>query len=433
LKSWLASGAARLLSLSVRAEPGEHRAVWLAFSCNFVLFGDYYVLRPVRDTVATLYSVAQLNYLFMATFVAVMLCAPVYAALTARYRLSQVLPGLLWFWLSTMLLFAVLLHVAPSNSLVGGAYFVWFTVSNLYLISEFWTLMVELFNAAQATRLFAFIAAGGGIGAVAGSLATRSLVQALGLDGLLLIAAVAFLLVIVLVQLLIREKRQRQQSGLATQRSTMDHALPGSPLAGFRELLAQPYLRQQAVFILLMTWVATISYFLQTEVIARNISSVAGRAVAIADIDLVVNVFTALVLIAGVGQFVRRFGLTATLVLNPVIMIAAFIGLLFAPTVFMVQLLQVVRRVTQYAIARPSREISFAVLDQEQRYRAKNVIDIAVYRFGDASASLMQAALRALGTGVLTVVALGVATAGLWGWAAVALGRRYEVLRKNLD
>jgi AAA family ATP:ADP antiporter len=155
--------------------------------------------------------------------------------------------------------------------------------------------------------------------------------------------------------------------------------------------------------------------------------------VAIADIDLVVNVFTALVLIAGVGQFVRRFGLTATLVLNPVIMIAAFIGLLFAPTVFMVQLLQVVRRVTQYAIARPSREISFAVLDQEQRYRAKNVIDIAVYRFGDASASLMQAALRALGTGVLTVVALGVATAGLWGWAAVALGRRYEVLRKNLD
>ena len=430
-ESPLARAGARLLSMSVRAEPGEHRALWLAFFCNFVLLGDFYVLRPVRDTVATLYDVTQLNYLFMGTFIAVSLCAPVYAALTARYRLSRLLPGLMWFWLGNMLLFALLLHLAPTNPWVGGAYFVWFTVSNLYLISEFWTLMVELYTSAQATRLFAFIAAGGGIGAVAGSLITRLLVGTLGLDGLLLIAASGFLLVIVLVQLLIREKRQLQQQGLTTQRSTMDHALPGGALAGFRALLSQPYLRQQALFMLLMTWVATIGYFLQTEVIARNISTVAARAVAIADIDLVVNVLTALVLIAGVGQFLRRFGITATLVLNPLIMVAAFVGLVFAPTVFMVQLLQVVRRVTQYAIARPSREISFAVLDQETRYKAKNVIDTAVYRFGDATASLAQAGLRALGSGVLTVLVLGVAASALWGWSAQSLGRRYEELRKT--
>ena len=183
---------------------------------------------------------------------------------------------------------------------------------------------------------------------------------------------------------------------------------------------------------LLMTWVATVSYFLQTEVIARNLDTVAARTVAIADIDLVVNVATALVLLGGVGQFVRRFGLTATLVLNPVIMVAAFIGLLFAPTVFMVQLLQVVRRVTQYAIARPSREICFAVLDQDTRYKAKNVIDTTVYRFGDVSASLLQAGLRALGSGLLTVLALGIAASALWGWAALALGRRYEALRQAL-
>jgi len=96
-----------------------------------------------------------------------------------------------------------------------------------------------------------------------------------------------------------------------------------------------------------------------------------------------------------------------------------------------VQLLQVVRRVTQYAIARPSREISFAVLDQETRYKAKNVIDTAVYRFGDATASLAQAGLRALGSGVLTVLVLGVAASALWGWSAQSLGRRYEALRKT--
>ena len=420
----------RLLRFFLRLEAGERAALWLAFACNFMLLGVYYMLRPVRDTLATRFDVTQLNYLFMGTFVLVLLSAPVYAFLAARFRLARLLPALFWFWLSNMLVFALLLRAAPHSFLVASCYFLWLSVINLYLISIFWTLMVELFSAAQATRLFAFIAAGGAIGSVAGSLATRLLVHRAGLDGLSLIAAAGFLLVIVLLQLLIREKRQLLH-GANAQRSTMDHALPGSAWAGYRQLFTRPYVQQQALFMLLMTWVATVSYFLQTEVIARGLTSETARAVAIIDIDLVVNVATALILILGVGQFLRRFGLTATLVLNPLIMIGIFAMLLFAPTVFMVQLLQVVRRVTQYAIARPSREICFAVLDQDTRYKAKNVIDVAVYRLGDVSSSMLQALMRSLGGGLMGVLAFGVGASALWGWAALALGRRYESLRQE--
>jgi AAA family ATP:ADP antiporter len=98
----------------------------------------------------------------------------------------------------------------------------------------------------------------------------------------------------------------------------------------------------------------------------------------------------------------------------------------------MVQLLQVVRRVTQYAIARPSREISFTVLDQDSRYKAKNVIDTTVYRFGDVTASMLQAGLRAAGAGLMGIVTLGIAAAALWGYAALGLGRRYESRRNNV-
>jgi AAA family ATP:ADP antiporter len=97
-----------------------------------------------------------------------------------------------------------------------------------------------------------------------------------------------------------------------------------------------------------------------------------------------------------------------------------------------VQLLQVVRRVTQYAIARPSREISFTVLDQDSRYKAKNVIDTTVYRFGDVTASSLQAGLRAAGFGLMGIVTLGIAAAALWGYAALALGRRYEISRNDV-
>ena len=56
----------------------------------------------------------------------------------------------------------------------------------------------------------------------------------------------------------------------------------------------------------------------------------------------------------------------------------------------MIQALQVVRRVAQYAIARPSREICFTVVEQGNRYKTKNVIDTVVYRFGDVSSAWMQ-------------------------------------------
>jgi AAA family ATP:ADP antiporter len=84
------------------------------------------------------------------------------------------------------------------------------------------------------------------------------------------------------------------------------------------------------------------------------------------------------------------------------------------------------QRVSQYAIARPSREILFTVLDQQSKYKAKNVIDTSVYRFGDLSAAWMQAGLRALGAGFLAIVGLGIAVSAAWGFTAVFIGRRYE-------
>ncbi|MBS0388588.1 MAG: hypothetical protein JSR15_08905 [Proteobacteria bacterium] len=122
--------------------------------------------------------------------------------------------------------------------------------------------------------------------------------------------------------------------------------------------------------------------------------------------------------------------MTAGLVLNPLLMIGAFAATAFSPTLFMVQALQVVRRVAQYAIARPSREMCFTVVEQVDRYKSKNVIDTVVYRFGDVSSAWMQGGMRALGYGLGGTVALGVGASIVWGAVAVSLGRGYERLRR---
>jgi AAA family ATP:ADP antiporter len=215
------------------------------------------------------------------------------------------------------------------------------------------------------------------------------------------------------------------------QPSTLDHALAGNPFEGFLHLFRSRFLLSQAAFMLLLTWIATIAYFLQTDFVARAYSAVEQRAVAIADIDLVVNIITAVLLTFGLGHFVQRLGVTAGLVLNPLLMIVAFIGIALSPTLLMVQAVQVVRRVSQYAIARPSREICFTVVPQDDRYKAKNVIDTVVYRFGDVSAAWMQSGLRWAGFGMHAALGLALGVSALWGAVAVSLGRRYEKLRSE--
>jgi len=420
------SRLSRLVIHGTLIEPCERTAVLLAFLCYFVLFTSYYILRPVRDTAATVFGVDSLDWLFTGTFIGTIVASPLYAWLASRLKLRRFLPAVLWFWLLNVLGFALYFAVAPESRLLAATYYWWFSVANLFMISIFWSLMVDLFATGQATRLFALIASGGSFGAICGPLVTRLAVHAVGLGGLLLIAAVGFLGVIVLVHRLMREKERLRAAGEEVQQSSFDHGLAGNPFEGFFQIMKSPYSRSQAGFILLMTWANTVGYFLQTEVITKAFSAVEARAVAIADISLAVNICTAVILFFGIGHFVRRFGVTATLVANPFIMVIAFLALAFSPTLLMIQALQVVRQVTQYAIARPSREMCFTVVEQKDRYKTKNVIDTVVYRFGDLSSAWILTGLRSAGARVFGSCMAGVAFSVLWGLVALQLGRRYE-------
>ena len=172
--------------------------------------------------------------------------------------------------------------------------------------------------------------------------------------------------------------------------------------------------------------ISTIGYFLQTDLIGKAFSDVASRTQALADIDLAVNICSAVVAIFGLSRVIARVGVTGSLVLNPILMAISFVLMVFSPTLLMLQAMQALRRVTQYAVARPSREICFTVVDQETRYKTKNIIDVVVYRLGDLSSAWMQAGMRALGFGLNATLGVGVVASGIWAISAWTLGRQYE-------
>jgi AAA family ATP:ADP antiporter len=418
-----------IVSKVTDVRPHEMGALALAFACNFVLMGSYYLLRPVRDAMATVFGVDQLQNLFTGTLVLTLVCSPIFAWLTDTFKLSRLLPCVFGFLVVNLVAFYFWFHATPDSRRLAAAFYWWFSVVNLFMVSVFWSLMVDLFTSNQASRLLPAIAGGGSLGAIAGPLLAAVFVKGVGVGGVLLMAAVGLVMVIVLVIRLISAKRRMQEAHEETQTSSMDSKLRGSFFDGFRVLFTSSYQIKQALFILLMTWIATIGYFLQTDLIAKAFADVASRTQALADIDLAVNICSAAVAIFGLTRVITRFGVTGSLVLNPILMAISFVLMVFSPTVLMLQAMQALRRVTQYAIARPSREICFTVVEQENRYKTKNIIDVVVYRLGDLSSAWMQAGLRALGIGLNGTLGVGVLASGIWAISAWALGRQYEQLK----
>ena len=115
---------------------------------------------------------------------------------------------------------------------------------------------------------------------------------------------------------------------------------------------------------------------------------------------------------------------TTGLLVNPVIMVLAFLGIVSAPVFMVLAGIQVIRRVAEYAVAKPTREMLFTIVDQESRYKAKNVIDTVVYRFGDLSAAWVSSVILPFGVAGLAI--FGVIVAAAWFPVGLVLGRRYE-------
>jgi ATP:ADP antiporter, AAA family len=415
-----------IVSKVADVRPYEVRALVLAFLCNFMLMASYYLLRPVRDAMATVFGVDQLQNLFTGTLLLTLVCSPIFAWLTDTFKLSRLLPAVFAFLVVDIVAFYFWFQATPDSRWLAAAFYWWFSVVNLFMVSVFWSLMVDLFTPNQASRLLPAIAGGGSLGAIAGPLVAALFVKGLGVSGVLLVAAAGLVVVIVIVSHVIREKRRLQEANEEAQPSSMDRKLRGSFLDGFKVLLTSSYQINQALFILLMTWIATIGYFLQTDLIAKAFADLASRTQALADIDLAVNICSAIVAIFGLSRMIARFGVTGSLVLNPLLMAISFVLMVFSPTLLMLQAMQALRRVTQYAIARPSREICFTVVEQENRYKTKNIIDVVVYRLGDLSSAWMQAGLRALGMGLNGTLGVGVLASGIWAISAWTLGRQYE-------
>jgi AAA family ATP:ADP antiporter len=272
--------------------------------------------------------------------------------------------------------------------------------------------------------VFGFIAAGASAGAAAGPLFASLIVSDIGTDNLMLIASVTLLVPIPLIFYLQRLKvtalhNEDVHADLSAAK------IGGNPLAGFKTFFTNPYLLAIGAFFLLYTAISSFVYFEQTNLL-RDFSR-EERTVILSGLAAVVNLLTFGLGMFATSRLATKLGMPITLALIPVIICVGLLILAFAPILTVLLALQVARQAGNYGVTRPAREMLFTNVDRETRFKSKPVIDVAVYRGGDAASSIAFAALTdGLGLGMAAMAAIGAGIAAVWATVAVYLGRAFN-------
>jgi ATP:ADP antiporter, AAA family len=408
--------------IDVRRE--EVAALAWAWLYIFAVLSSYYIMRPIRDQMGVAGGVNNLPWLFTGTLVG-MLCLNVpFAYLVKTLPRTRFIPISYRFFAANILVFAALLYVADNEQTIwiGRAFFIWISIFNLFVVSVFWALIVDIFSSEQGKRLFGFIAAGATIGAIAGSGITASLARYVPLT-FLLIGSVILLEVAVFATRRLSRLADALHMGTAT---AADRPVGGGVFAGITHPFKSAYLLNVSVFVLLFAITATFLYFQQAEIVSKNFASRGEQTAFFATIDLLVNCLTLAVELFLTGRILRYFGVGLALAFLPALTLLGFATLAFVPALSALVAFQVLRRSSDYAIARPAREVLYTVVPREDRYKAKNFIDTVVYRGGDQIGAWSYALLAALGFGTAEVAAAAIVLSVLWLLNGLWLGRRQE-------
>jgi AAA family ATP:ADP antiporter len=406
--------------VAVRRE--EVSVLLLGTAYLFFAFASWYVLRPIRDEMGLAGGVDNLKWLFLGTLAATIAIQPLWGAAVARWPRRVVITAAYRLFAVTWVVFYLVFRGAGPDAQVwiGRAFWVATSLFSLFVVSVFWSLLADVLRDDAGKRLFGFLAAGGTLGAVVGGVTTAGLVGALGSPPLLLVSA----LLLEVAARAASAVSRRASADLPGQETIDRQPVGGGWLAGIRHVLSSPYLLGIALFLLLYTIGSTFLYFVQARIVEDAFADRAERTAFFAQVDIVVNVAT-LVLQTGVtGRLLARLGVPATLALLPALSVVGFLALGAAPTLAMLVAFQVARRATNFAVARPAREVLYIPLSREDKYKSKNFLDTAVYRLGDQLGAWADAGLAALGLGVAGIAAAAAPLAAAWLALAVWLGRR---------
>ena len=414
-----------------RLNEGEGVSVLLATAWLFFLLLGYFVIRPVRETLGSLVATDDLKQLFYASFLTMLAAVPAYGVLVNSLSRRWLVRVVYHAFALCLVGFWVFLRSESEvvQSWAAWILFVWISFFGVFATTVFWSVLADLFSSRQAKRLFGFIAAGGTVGALVGSLLTSQLALLLTKEQFVLLPIVMIELGLLCAWMLEKQAtvltQADRQSGVVEVETTVPPA-GGGWLNAVTHILRSRYLQLICIFIFFVQFCGTQMYFEQAAIVKTTLSEESDRTQLFANIDLATQVLTLVAQVFLSGFILRFGGVAVALMVLPVIYLGSFSALAFNSSLQVMVVAVVLGRSAGYGITVPAREVLFTVVKREDKYKSKGFIDTVVLRGSDATSASAFAGLEGLGLRALNLCLLPIVA--IWLFASWRLGRVQEGL-----
>jgi ATP/ADP translocase/CRP-like cAMP-binding protein/HEAT repeat protein len=420
----------RFFDKIVTLRKGEGATVWLMFAYSFLAMTSHNIVRPLTKSKSIAqFGAVNMPYLLLGASVAIAVVMIAHSAASRRLPGRAIIPATQAGLVAVLIAFWFLFRL--NLWWVSIAFFVFGLLYGILMISQFWTLANDIYDARQARRIFGFIGGGSCLGGAVGGGLTAFTVQRIGTGNLVLVSA-AVLVVCIGIVLLI-ERRQPPSADFAP-------VVEEKGVGGIQAIRLLRESRHLQLIALVIGFAAVGGSLIdqQLNMAAEQERQTEDAISALLGLVTVYLSLIAFVLQVGLTSRIHRsLGLTFALLLLPVGLGVAGVGILVTGALWAVAGARVLDTSLRYTVDKTTREVLFLPLPSELKLRAKPFVDVTVDRFAKgAGAVLALVLIQDWGAGLdwrrLSYAGLSIMV--VWIMAAMVARRGYlQAFRRSLE
>ena len=351
----------------------------------FLVLSSWYVLRPVRNEMAVA-NVDDLPYLLAAGAIAMLLINPIYSWVVSKTNLRKIVIYCYSFLIINLLIFlSTWKFLGIGDSVwVGRIFYVWCNVYSFFVVSIFWVVIINIFRNSKTRSFYGVIMAGGSLGAIFGSEISKRFSNSFdeyGLEFFTLSAAILLFFAMLLAMNITRSKMNEK---------ILDkNSVGGGSLDSIKNSIQSEEIRNIAAYVWMWTCLMTIQWITAINIIEEWSSDSQQRISFFATIEQIVSPLTLLIQLFLTNIIIRKVGIKNIMILYGFLFLIAYLLYGFFPSIVAVAIVTVFLRVFEYGFNKPTREIIYSTLKQNDRYKSSVLIDTFVSRFGDLTGSAL--------------------------------------------
>jgi ATP:ADP antiporter, AAA family len=404
----------------------EIPVVLLLFSFFFLVIAVFQILKPLKNGLFIELLGADIElYAKLANIVVAAVGVVAFTYLYDRMN-RKLLYVLCFFFILSFLLFTQILD--ESSPVPIWMFYLLGDLESTLMVAAFWAYATDITTPSQALRFFGIAGSGGVIGGWAGITFAKEFLKAIGMDGLLVLAAGMMTVLLLVVFLL---EKLLQSGALGRERQKVQVASPAGKgfdfqvaIEGFRLVARSPYLAA-IVGIMASYEIASQIMDYQFKLASETISGVTNTQAFMAQVYFIANMLAVIVQLFLVSLIMRKFGVITALLVLPVALIASSAAFVAVPTLFVASFMVISDNGLNYSVQQTARESLYSVTTPEEKYKARAFTSMFVQRLAKGAAIFVLLALGALAIPARYLGALTIAVVLAMVWCAIYAGRRF--------